>query len=304
VDYKGVAVQFTKLTPIFGLLTGATVWGLIWYPYRVLEHAGVAGELAATLTYAIAFVFGVTVFRKRLAWEWISLPLAGIGLSAGWANIGFTYAVIYGDVMRVVLLFYLAPVWTVMLARFLLGEKLTGGGYALMALAFSGAVVMLWDPRMSVPVPRDPAEWIGLSAGLMFALSNVLARRHAALAIEAKVLAVFAGGIAVGAASVMLNSAGTARWQAVPAQADLLLLVSIVIFSVNIAVQHGLANVSANRAIVIYLFELVVTAFSAWLLVGETLTLKDACGGAMIIAAGLLSERLAAHPAVPAAHPD
>ena len=88
------------------------------------------------------------------------------------------------------------------------------------------------------------------------------------------------------------------------ADAGLLLLVAVVIFSVNVAVQHGLTNVSANRAIVIYLFELVVAALSAWLLAGEALTPKDWCGGAMIIAAGLLSERIAAHPAAPATHRD
>lgn len=297
-------MQFTKLTPILALLTGATVWGLIWYPYRALEHAGVSALSAATLTYVVAFAFGLAAFRKRITRRWISLPLAAIGLTAGWANIGFTYAVVYGEVMRVVLLFYLAPLWTVMFARALLGEKLSGAGYVLMALAFSGAVVMLWDPRMHVPVPRDTAEWIGLSTGLMFALSNVLARRHAALEIEARVLAVFAGGMVLGAGSILLTPAGGGGWSDALTQADVLLLLSIVIFSVNIAVQHGLATVSANRVIVIYLFELVVTALSVWLLAGETLTVKDACGGAMIIAAGLLSERLAARPAAQAARPE
>ena len=76
-----------------------------------------------------------------------------------------------------------------------------------------------------------------------------------------------------------------------------MLLLALVIFSVNIAVQHGLANIAANRAIVIYLFELVVTAISTWLLAGETLNAKEWLGGAMIIAAGLWSERLAARPA-------
>lgn len=295
-------MHFTKLTPIIGLLTGATVWGLIWYPYRALEQAGIAGDLAATLTYAIALVIGLAVFRKKIAWRQLSLPFAAIGFSAGWANIGFTYAVIYGEVMRVVLLFYLAPVWTVILARLLLGEKPALAGYALVALAFGGAAVMLWNPRMGLPVPRSPAEWIGLSAGLMFALSNVLARRHAALAIETKVMAVLAGSIAVGAVSVVF-SAPAAAWHVVLDESGLLLLVAAVIFSVNVAVQYGLANVSANRAIVIYLFELVVTAFSAWLLAGETLAPKDWIGGAMIIAAGLLSERIA-RPVAPAAHRD
>lgn len=285
------------MMPIAGLLTGATVWGLIWYPYRALDYAGVSGELAVTLTYACAFAMGAVLFRPQLARRHMSWLLAAIALSAGWANIGFILAVIHGDVMRVVLLFYLAPVWTVLFARLLLGEKLTGFGYGLMLLAFSGALVMLWQPRTGWPLPRSTAEWIGLSAGVAFALSNVLVRRTIAIAIELKVLAVFAGCIAVGAVCLLFTAPAAAAWSSALEQATLLGLLSVVILSANVAVQYGLSLVSANRAIVIYLFELVVTAVAAWLLAGELLTLKEWCGGAMIIAAGLLSDRLGSVPA-------
>ncbi len=275
--------------PVLGLLTGATVWGLIWYPYRVLEHAGVGGALAAALTYGGAFVLGVIVFRPQPRLSWM---LAAIALTAGWANVGFTLAVIYGDVMRVVLLFYLAPVWTMLFARMLLGERLARAGLGLMMLALAGAAVMLWQPRMGWPLPRSPAEWLGLSAGAMFALSNVLIRKTSGISIELKALAVFFGGIVAGAGCMMLTEPVTGMWAPVLDQALLLSLIVLVILSVNFAVQYGLTRVSANRAIVIYLFELVVTAVSAWLLAGEALTVKEWCGGAMIIAAGLWSDRL------------
>jgi len=32
-----------NLLPIAGVLSGALVWGLIWYPFRVLQDAGVSG---------------------------------------------------------------------------------------------------------------------------------------------------------------------------------------------------------------------------------------------------------------------
>jgi drug/metabolite transporter (DMT)-like permease len=314
VDYKGVGVQFTKMMPVAGLLTGAIVWGLIWYPYRVLEHAGVSGALAATLTYAGAFVLAAVLLSRRHIRPHLSWLLAAIGTSAGWANVGFTLAVIYGDVMRVVLLFYLAPVWTVLFARLLLGERLTAPGYGLMLLAITGALVMLWQPQLGWPLPRSMAEWIALSAGVMFALSNVLVRKTAGIAIELKVLAVFGGCSAASAACMLFGGPAPAAWAQVLDQAVLLVLLSVVILSVNVAVQYGLTRISANRAIVIYLFELVVTAISAWLLADELLTLKEWCGGAMIIVAGLLSDRLGtlpeAKPAAsacsfaPAAHPD
>lgn len=287
-------VKITKMIPVASLLTGATVWGLIWYPYRALENAGVGGAIAITLTYAAALLFGLILLRPRLRISWW---LAAIALSAGWANVGFTIAVIYGDVMRVVLLFYLAPAWTVLFARLLLGEQLSGAGYGLMLIALAGAVVMLWQPLIGWPAPRSGAEWMGLSAGAMFALSNVLIRKTAELPMELKVLAVFFGGIVAGMGCVLATEPVDSIWPPVVREMHLLLLLSVVILAVNIAVQHGLTNISANRAIVIYLFELVVTAVAAWLLAGEVLTLQEWCGGLLIVAAGLLSGRMVDAPA-------
>ncbi len=278
--------------PVIALLAGATVWGLIWYPYRVLAGAGVSGVVAATLTYAVALALGAAVLRPPPGRRYTSALLVAIALSAGWCNIGFTLAVIYGDVMRVVLLFYLAPVWTVLFARILIGERLTGAGYGLMLLAVSGAMIMLWDPHMGLPLPRSLAEWGGLSAGAMFALSNVLARKSTGYPIEIKTLAVLAGCTAVGALAMLVDPPRVMMAAHVLDQALLLLLLAVVLLSVNVAVQHGLARIAANRAIVIYLFELIVAAVSTWLLVGETLTLNEWCGGALIVLAGVLSERI------------
>jgi drug/metabolite transporter (DMT)-like permease len=282
--------QFTKMIPVAALLTGATVWGLIWYPYRVLAAAGIGGAVATTVTYAGALVLGVVLLRPRLHVSWMLLAIA---LAAGWANVGFTMAVVYGDVMRVVLLFYLAPVWTIVFARWLLGERLAGAGYALMGLALAGAAVMLWHPQLGWPVPRTFAEWTGLSAGAMFALSNVLIRKTPQLAIELKVLAVFFGGIVAGALCILALPSVDGPWTPALDNVLLLTVLAVVLLTVNVAVQYGLTHISANRAIVIYLFELVVTAVSAWLLAGEVLTLREWVGGGMIVAAGLLSDRLA-----------
>ncbi len=282
--------------PVIALLTGATVWGLIWYPYRVLASAGVNGVLAATLTYTAALALSAATLRLPPGKPGVGWLLVLIGLSAGWCNIGFTLAVIYGDVMRVVLLFYLAPVWTVLCARLLLGERLTAAGYGLMVLALTGALVMLWDPQMGWPVPRSAAEWGALSAGAMFALSNVLVRKSNGYSIEARTRAVLTGCSVVGAICMAFDPPPLMMAARALEQAWLLFLLAAVLLSVNVVAQYGLARIAANRAIVIYLFELVVTALSAWLLAGETLTLNEWAGGALIITAGVLSARAGAGP--------
>jgi len=54
-------------------------------------------------------------------------------------------------------------------------------------------------------------------------------------------------------------------------------------------VQLGLARVPANRASIIMLFELVVTALSAWLFAGEVPGAREWAGGACIVVACVLS---------------
>jgi drug/metabolite transporter (DMT)-like permease len=63
-----------------------------------------------------------------------------------------------------------------------------------------------------------------------------------------------------------------------------------------VALQYGLSHLSANRAAVIMLFELVVAAAAAHYLAGEVTRPMDWIGGAMIVSAGLfatLAERYA-----------
>ncbi|SEJ90906.1 EamA-like transporter family protein [Paraburkholderia tropica] len=74
------------------------------------------------------------------------------------------------------------------------------------------------------------------------------------------------------------------------ARAVLLVLALGVLLGVNnMLVQYGLARVPANRASIIMLFEIVVTALSSWLLAGETPGPREWAGSACIVLASLLS---------------
>lgn len=166
-----------KLLALSGLLSGAIIWGLIWYPYRLLEQMGISGALSSFATYLIPLLLGFTLYSERVRLRHFPPILLLIGLTAGWTNLAYVLAVIDGEIMRVLLLFYLSPLWTVLLARLILHERLRFHGYLVMALSFTGAVVMLWRPSLGLPLPQNMAEWMALSAGLTFAATNVLSRR-------------------------------------------------------------------------------------------------------------------------------
>ncbi|WP_048996608.1 EamA family transporter, partial [Burkholderia multivorans] len=134
--------------PTLAILIGASVWGVIWYPLRILASLGVTGTLASALTSVVAFLFVIVARRSAIAtlrWHWV---LPGIALTAGVTNLGFVWGTIHGEVLRVMLLFYLTPAWTAIYAHFLLRERLTWAGAGLAALSIGGAMLMLWSPRL------------------------------------------------------------------------------------------------------------------------------------------------------------
>jgi drug/metabolite transporter (DMT)-like permease len=278
---------------VVSLVAGATVWGLIWYPYRVLEGAGLSGVRAAILTYLVALVLGVLVLASRGRCERPSWWLLAVGLSAAGSNIGYVLGMLHGQVMRVLLLFYLAPLWTVVLAGLLLGERAGRAGGAVIALALAGAVVMLWQSQLGLPLPGNAAEWLGLAAGFLFALANVLIRRTPQHSIELKSATVFLCTVTLGLVVAALEPPAVVRGMQA-AHWSLVVVVGVVLLAINLVVQFGLTHVPANRAIVIFMFELVVAAASAWLLAGETMGLKEWLGGAMIVAASAVAARQSA----------
>jgi drug/metabolite transporter (DMT)-like permease len=209
----------------------------------------------------------------------------------------FVLAVIEGEVMRVVLLFYLAPMWTVFFARGLLGEKLTFWGWAIMLFSFAGALVMLWPMDGGLPLPANRAEWIALSAGVSFALANVVTRKIDEADHWAKTIAVLAGVCVVAGIATAFVVQPFAFLARVNTHTLLTLLgVGLCTGAMTLAVQYGLSHTLANQASIIFLFELVVAALSSWWWVNETLNVQEWIGAAMIIAGSLFSGHLERPP--------
>jgi len=276
---------------ILSLLTGALTWGLIWYPYRLLRDAGIGGVAASTVTYAFAFALGLLLFRRALAGFRPSRILFWLALASGGANLGYVLATLNGEVVRVLLLFYLAPLWTVLLSRLLLGERLNHFGAFVIVLSLSGAATMLWQPSVGLPLPRDVADWLGLGAGFSFALFNVLSRQAKDSGIEVKSMVAFVGVIVFGGA-LSAGGLGQCPVSIAPTSWLLLAVVGAVLLMVNLVVQFGLARIASNRAIVIMLSEVGFAALSSWLLAGEVIGPREWMGGVMIVAASLFSAKM------------
>lgn len=270
----------------------AFVWGVAWFPFRQMAGHGLHPLWTTCLIYlAIAVVMGLV---RSHAWRgFAAFPgLVLLGLAAGLTNVGFNWAVTQGDVVRVVLLFYLMPLWSVLLGWLLLGERPTGGALARVALALTGVVVVLKAPGTDWPVPSSLPDWLGVGAGFSFAVTNIVLRRLRAAPGESRALAMFCGcsavagvaalaGTAFGAIdSPMLASPGWLGWAA---------LLGTGFIVANVCLQYGASRLAASATSVIMLSEVLFASVSSVALGAATLDSRILTGGALIVLGALWS---------------
>ena len=277
---------------VFGLLFGALCWGIIWFPYRVMSEAGVSGIVSSFYTYGIATIVAAIYFAKY--WRKVfRLPLSIIWLSivAGWTNLSYVLAIIDGEVMRVMLLFYLSPIWTLLLAHFWLKEETHLAGVVAIAVSLLGAVIMLHDPAISgFPVPGNTAEWLALSSGFGFSLTNVITRKSSHLSLRAKSFALWIGVILVSLLAVPVMQVPFPSPATFSLTNWLIMgLIALLLIASTFFVQYGVSQIKATRASVLFLFELVVAAIAAYYLAHETMHINELIGGSLIVVASVFA---------------
>ncbi len=274
------------------LLLNAFIWGVSWWPFRQLNSLGLHSLWATGFAFALATVL-ISLWRPAAWPALLARPqLLWLVLASGITNATFNWGVMIGEVVRVVLLFYLMPVWSLLLARWLLGEAITGAAVGRIALAIGGAAVVLWRPETGLPLPASLADWLGIAGGASFALVNVLVRRHREAPDEARALAMFVGGFTVAiamaaslTASGMIAAPPAPAWPWVAGNIGL----ALVLLGGNLALQYGAAHLPAAVTAVVMLSEVLFAALSSVGLGSETLDARTLCGGLLILAATLLT---------------
>jgi drug/metabolite transporter (DMT)-like permease len=278
--------------PILSLLFGAFVWGIIWYPYRLMAQAGVSGIYSSfyvfilTLAIALPYFFvtkkNISVLSKDF---WI------LSLVAGYTNISYVLAVIDGEVVRVMLLFYLSPAWTIFLSHFMLNENTQKRHYLAAFISLFGAFVMLWQPNYFIHLDSR-SDWLALSSGIGFAMTNVMTRKHQHMTINQKALAIWLGVIIVAIICMMLDNNTMPSLDFFrPSDALIAVVIALCLFFSTLLVQFGVSKIKAVEASSFFLFEIVVAAISSYLLVGETISVKEWLGGIMIIVGIILAAK-------------
>lgn len=281
--------------PYFALLFNAMVWGLSWWPFKTMHAAGLAAPWATSLIYS-TLVLGTTLLVPR---AWLALlaqpALWLLALSSGLTNVAFNTASSTGDVVRVILLFYLMPAWTVLLAWRFLGERPTPQGLLRLALAFGGmgmVIVPAGASWHSLTADIALPDYLAVFGGFCFAVTNVILRRTNDAPGTSRMLAMFLGCTVMGLSAATVGYSLDAL-PGLPAPQPLWVLCAVgmaLLVSVgNWALQYGAARLPTATTSLIMLSEVLFATLSAWLLGATELTPRMLLGGALIVSGALLA---------------
>jgi drug/metabolite transporter (DMT)-like permease len=278
------------LTPSLAILVSTLFWGTLWIPLRRLDAAGLGGPWApaAGFTVPLLVLLPVAVARWRpiLAGGW---PLAQAGFLMATCLALYAEALLRGYVARVVLLFYLTPVWSTVLARVVLGDRITGIRVVTVALGLLGMFVV-FSMGSGLPIPRTVAEWMGLLSGFLWAASLVSVRRLAPDASDFDkvfVLLLFAGVVFVLVSLVPGGRAWVVPTAAIVRRsATWLLLFGLIWMPIVLCLtMFGGSRLDPGRVAVLLMLEVVIALASAAALTSEPFGLREFIGAVFIVAA-------------------
>jgi len=279
----------TNLYAVYSCLVAATLWGLYWIPLRYLKNFGISGLWASLLIYAVAFFFIFPRFFKLRADFYASKTLyILLAIFAGWTNLAFVLALLEGEVVRVMILFYLSPVWATLLAFFILNERLKKRNIMALVLAVAGVFLISWHPEIEFTKSFDRADFYAVTSGVAFAISNILVRKIGGLSHSVKMCSAWFGVMVLAGCGILLTQ------DSFPVVTlNNLLLIFVLGFPLMIIMtwtaQYAVSNLPIYLSSVLFLFEIIVGAISAVMLANEFITIIQFIGIIMILSAGLIN---------------
>ncbi|MCG8380565.1 MAG: DMT family transporter [Proteobacteria bacterium] len=270
-------------------IVAAILWGVLWYPLRLLEAMGFHGLWSALLLYCSAIFFIIIpCWQKRSVFLENKIEYVLLSLFAGWTNLAFILAMLEGEVVRVLLLFYLSPIWAILMAIFILGERLTLTNAIALIIAMLGAILMLWQTDLDYMVLMSRADLFAISSGLAFAMTNIVVRKTGDVPLQLKMGSAWLGVIVLTLLGLFIVEVPRPL---ITIQSGLLvfLLGFPFMFVMTWTAQYGVTHLPIQRSSILFLMEIVAGAVSAALLTNEIVQKNEYFGGVLIIAAGLMS---------------
>lgn len=279
----------TFLASAVVLVTGI-FWGIYWIPVRALADLGLDGAWGTgAITFAaMLFLLPFLIRQGRAAFGRDAIGFAAIVLG-GAAFALYSIGFLYGKVALVVLLWFFSPVWSVLIARYLLRLSVPPLRYVAIAVGLLGLFIMLGGDG-GLPLPSDLGEWMAFLGGIIWAFATVGMRLRSQVApLPAAFL------FALGATLTSFLSAPFLEPLPRLAINDLGVIAGYVVVTgalwwvLSIAgLMWAAVRLDPARLGILLMTEVVFGAFTAAIFAGESLSAAEVVGGALVILCGIL----------------
>lgn len=286
-----VRTTVPPLYPVLVLVTASVLWGLTWLPLKYFGGFGLQGVTVTLVAHGSVGVLAVAWLARRFGrWRAQWKGLLALCACGGVANLAFATAVVEGEVVRVMVLFYLLPAWGVLGGWLLLDERIDGWRGLSVAGALGGAVLILGGPRV-LTEPPSSSDVLAVLSGLALAMNNVLFRKLSGLEVLDKIAGMFAGCLVLALALTLLGLGPLPQGVSLVVWLELAAFGLIGLSVATAGTQWGVSHMEAGKSSVLIIMELVTAVLSAALVNGTRLSTLEWIGGALVVAASLIEAR-------------
>lgn len=272
---------------VISLLFASTLWGLSWIPLKFFRSIGIEGVWLLGVThFLLVCLFIKHGFNKDIIKNNIK-PLVGISFFGGSAIILFTLALTYGDVVRMMVLFYLLPVWGVFGGKFFLNEKMDFIRWCGVICAVVGAFIFLGG-RSALEQPISWLDLLALLSGVFFATNNLIFRAVETVPITTKLFCMFLGCSGISLTLAVIFFSDKIPQLSFQGWGWLVVYTLLWLVLANVGSQWAVTKLEAGRASIILIMELVAAILSTILLTSDMLTFNQWLGCMLVVLAGYL----------------
>jgi drug/metabolite transporter (DMT)-like permease len=280
---------FKRFHPEMAVAVASAAWGLFWIPLRAFYNNGLTGSHAVLAQFLIPLLILTLVALFRIGQRKpVGIGHWRTGILVGSAVALYLESLLFTEVARSLILFYLMPVWATLLEVLIMHQRLCRKRRISLGLGLLGLSVMLFDVRI-LSISLNFGDMLALLSGILFSFGALEVRKAQEVSVFEQLSAFFLFSSLASLVFVLVPTALPASPPSLPQLLRLipwLVLTGGLLIPIMGGIYWGSRQVDPGRLGILLQVESVVGILSAALLAGEPFGLRQTAGSILVIGAG------------------
>ena len=168
-------MSFFNRYPNFNVIIACFFWGTYWIPLRYINsnNQGSIWPIFISFLFLSLICFSALLkslkkaVKKRNYFFFIACFFSSLGIAL------YSESLLRGEIAKVIILFYLCPIWGTFFSYILIGNKLTIKRFLSIFLGLLGLVIIIGFDK-GFFIQKNFALWMAILAGMTWALGTTL----------------------------------------------------------------------------------------------------------------------------------